>query len=193
MMTSRTEYRLLQRQDNADERLSAVGYELGLVSREDYERVQAKYAAVAAELERLEHCGAAPSEQLSELLERRGEPPARRAQTLSELLRRPRISYEDLKPFDPNRPELDRAVTEQVEIRVKYQGYIERQLRQVEQARKMEGHLLPPDLDYDGIQGMRLEAREKLKAIQPRNLGQASRVSGVSPADIAALMVFLER
>jgi tRNA uridine 5-carboxymethylaminomethyl modification enzyme len=98
-----------------------------------------------------------------------------------------------LKPFDPNRPELDRSVTEQVEIRVKYQGYIERQLRQVEQARKMEGHLLPPDLDYDGIQGMRLEAREKLKAIQPRNLGQASRVSGVSPADIAALMVYLER
>jgi tRNA uridine 5-carboxymethylaminomethyl modification enzyme len=193
MMTSRTEYRLLQRQDNADERLSRVGYELGLVSEEQYQRVQAKYSAVSAELERLEHCGAAPSEQLSELLERRGEPPARRALKLSELLRRPRISYEDLAPFDPNRPELDRTVTEQVEIRVKYQGYIERQLRQVEQARKMEGHLLPPDLDYDGIQGMRLEAREKLKAIQPRNLGQASRVSGVSPADIAALMVFLER
>ena len=193
MMTSRTEYRLLQRQDNADERLSAVGYELGLVSREDYERVQAKYAAVAAELERLEHCGAAPTPALSELLERLGEPPARRAQTLSELLRRPRISYEDLKPFDPNRPELDRAVTEQVEIRLKYQGYIDRQLRQVEQARKMEGHLLPPDFDYDAVHGLRLEAREKLKAIQPRNLGQASRISGVSPADVAALMVFLER
>jgi tRNA uridine 5-carboxymethylaminomethyl modification enzyme len=193
MMTSRTEYRLLQRQDNADERLSAVGYELGLVSREDYERVQAKYAAVAAELERLEHCGAAPTPALSALLERLGEPPARRAQTLSELLRRPRISYEDLKPFDPNRPELDRAVTEQVEIRLKYQGYIDRQLRQVEQARKMEGHLLPPDFDYDAVHGLRLEAREKLKAIQPRNLGQASRISGVSPADVAALMVFLER
>ena len=193
MMTSRTEYRLLQRQDNADERLTRVGWLLGLVSKEEYERVQAKYAAVEAEIERLEHCGAAPSPALSELLERKGEPVAKHACKLSDLLRRPALSYEDLAPFDPQRPALDRLVQEQVEIRLKYQGYIDRQLRQVKLARRMERHLLPPDLDYDRLQGLRLEAREKLKAIQPKNLGQASRISGVSPADIAALMVYLEK
>ncbi len=193
MMTSRTEYRLLQRQDNADERLTQVGWELGLVSRQEYERVQAKYAAVQAELERLEHCGAAPSPALNALLERHGEPAAKHASKLSDLLRRPALSYEDLAPFDPQRPALEASVREQVEIRLKYQGYIDRQLRQVHQARRMEQHLLPPDLDYDQLQGLRLEAREKLKAIQPRNLGQASRISGVSPADIAALMVHLEK
>ena len=193
MMTSRTEYRLLQRQDNADERLSGVGYELGLVSEADFRRVQAKYAAVTAELERLEHCGAAPTQALNALLTSRGEPEAKRALKLSDLIRRPGLSYADLAPFDPERPELDAAVTEQVEIRLKYQGYIDRQLRQVEQAKKMERHALEADFDYDAVHGLRLEAREKLKAIQPRNLGQASRISGVSPADIAALMVFLER
>ena len=193
MMTSRTEFRLIQRQDNADERLSAVGYELGLVSRKTFEGVQAKYAAVEAELRRLDHCGAAPSAALNELLERRGEPAAKHALKLSDLLRRPRVSYEDLAPFDPERPALDPAVREQVEIRTKYQGYIERQLRQVEQARRMEDHALPANLDYDSLHGLRLEAREKLKAIRPMNLGQASRISGVSPADVAALMVYLER
>ena len=193
MMTSRTEYRLIQRQDNADQRLTPVGYALGLVSEAEYRRVQEKYAAVSREMERLEHCGAAPSAELSALLERRGEPAAKHAGKLADLLRRPRISYDDLAPFDPERPELDRLVKEQVEIQLKYQGYIDRQLRQVAEARRMESHALPEDLDYDSLHGLRLEAREKLKQIRPMNLGQASRISGVSPADVAALMIYLER
>lgn len=191
MMTSRTEYRLIQRQDNADERLSAIGHRIGLISDEQYQAVLDKYAAVQREIRRLEHTGAAPTAELSAMLVRRGEPEAKHASKLSDLLRRPRVSYEDLKPFDPERPDLPAAVTEQVEIRVKYQGYIDRQSRQVEEARRMESRLLPPDLDYDHLNGLRLEAREKLKQIRPLNLGQASRISGVSPADVAALMVFL--
>lgn len=193
MMTSRTEYRLIQRQDNADERLTPVGYRIGLVSRARYQAVQEKYQAVQRELTRLEHCGAAPSPELDALLERRGEPAAKHGVKLSDLLRRPRVTYEDLKPFDPDRPVLDRLITEQVEIRLKYKGYIDRQMHQVEGFRSMEAHALPPQLDYDRLEGLRLEAREKLKEIQPLNLGQASRISGVSPADVAALMIYLEK
>ncbi|MCD8189385.1 MAG: tRNA uridine-5-carboxymethylaminomethyl(34) synthesis enzyme MnmG [Clostridiales bacterium] len=193
MMTSRTEYRLIQRQDNADQRLTPVGYALGLVSQETYDRVQAKYAAVEAELHRLEHRGVGESEALSAMLARRGEPAAKHAVKLADLLRRPRVTYDDLAPFDPDRPLLDRLVREQVEIQLKYQGYIDRQMRQVAEARRMEAHALPPDLDYDSLQGLRLEAREKLKKVRPLNLGQAGRISGVSPADIAVLMVFLEK
>ncbi|MCD7843165.1 MAG: tRNA uridine-5-carboxymethylaminomethyl(34) synthesis enzyme MnmG, partial [Clostridiales bacterium] len=193
MMTSRTEYRLIQRQDNADQRLTPVGYELGLVSRETYDRVQAKYAAVEEEIRRLEHRGVGESEALSAMLERRGEPAAKHAVKLADLLRRPRITYDDLAPFDLDRPPLDRLVREQVEIQLKYQGYIDRQMRQVAEARRMEAHALPPDLDYDSLKGLRLEAREKLKKVRPMNLGQAGRISGVSPADIAVLMVFLEK
>lgn len=191
MMTSRTEYRLIQRQDNADERLAPIGHRIGLVSDEQYQAVLDKYEAVRREIRRLEHAGAAPSQELSDLLVARGEPQPKHASKLSDLLRRPRISYEDLAPFDPARPELSPAITEQVEIQVKYQGYIDRQTRQVEEARRMEAHALPADLDYDSLNGLRLEAREKLKEIRPLNLGQASRISGVSPADVAALMVFL--
>ena len=174
MMTSRTEYRLLCRQDNADRRLCPVGHEIGLVSGERYDRVQGKYAAVDREIRRLEHTGTAEGR-------------------LIDLLRRPENTYGSLAGVDPNRPELSRAVTEAVEIAVKYQGYIDRQLRQVEEMRKLERHPLPADMNYAALQGLRLEARQKLEQIRPLNLGQASRISGVSPADVAALMIYLER
>ena len=155
--------------------------------------IDAKYAAVDREIKRLEHTGAPPSQPLDRLLEERGEPPCPHGARLIDLLRRPRLSYEDLAPFDPGRPALPREVVEQVEISVKYQGYIDRQNRQVEELRRLEDRPLPPDMDYLGIQGLRLEARQKLDKICPLNLGQASRVSGVSPADVTALMIYLER
>ena len=191
MMTSRTEYRLLHRQDNADQRLCPVGHMVGLVSDERYRKVLDKYAAVEKERKRLEHTGAAPSPELNALLEQRGEPPVPNGARLADLLRRPRVSYADLAPFDPQRPPLTQAEAEAVEIAVKYQGYIDKQLRQVEEMRRLEGRPLPPDLDYANMTGLRLEARQKLQAIRPLNLGQASRISGVSPADVAVLMVAL--
>ena len=191
MMTSRTEYRLLHRQDNADQRLCPVGHMVGLVSEERYRRILAKYAAVEREKNRLEHTGAPPSPELNALLERRGEPPVPNGARLADLLRRPRVRYADLAPFDPQRPALTPAEAEAVEIGVKYQGYIEKQLRQVEEMRRLEGRPLPPDLDYLHMEGLRLEARQKLQSIRPLNLGQASRISGVSPADVAVLMVAL--
>ena len=193
MMTSRSEYRLLLRQDNADQRLCPIGYKIGLVSKERLDAVTAKYAAVAQEIARLEHIGAPGSEELNALLTERGTTPVTDGCRLIDLLRRPQVSYADLRPFDPSAPELPKAVTEQVEITVKYEGYIRRQLKEVEDFEKLEQHTLPADLDYTDIQGLRLEAREKLNAVKPRNLGQASRISGVSPADIAALMIYLER
>ncbi len=192
MMTSRTEYRLLHRQDNADQRLTPIGYELGLISREQYQKVLDKYAAVDQEIRRLEHTGTAPSPALAALLEGKGEPPARDGARLADLLRRPRVSYQELAPFDPGRPDLPQDVAQEVEITMKYQGYIDRQLRQVEELRRLEGRALSSDTDYLSIHGIRMEAREKLQQIRPLNLGQASRISGVSPADVAALMVWLE-
>ena len=174
MMTSRTEYRLLCRQDNADRRLCPVGHEIGLVSDERYQKVLDKYAAVDKEIRRLEHAGTA-------------------AGTLRDLLRRPENTYESLAEADRGRQPLPAAVRQAVEIAVKYQGYIDRQLRQVAEQRKLEDRPLPPDLDYQAIGGLRLEAREKLDRIRPLNLGQASRISGVSPADVAVLMVYLEK
>ena len=193
MMTSRTEYRLLHRQDNADQRLCPVGHAVGLVSEERYRRVLEKYSAVEKERKRLEHTGAAPSPALDAMLAGHGEPPAPNGARLADLLRRPRIGYGDLAPFDPDRPSLPEATAEAVEIAVKYQGYIDKQLRQVEEMRKLEGRPLPPDLDYEHMEGLRLEARQKLQRIRPLNLGQASRISGVSPADLAVLLVALER
>ena len=193
MMTSRTEYRLIHRQDNADRRLSAYGCRVGLVSRARLAQVEEKYAAVDREARRLDHAGAAPSPALDQMLADRGEPPCPHGARLGDLLRRPRVSYDDLAPFDPERPALSREIVRQVEISVKYAGYIERQNRQVEEMRKLESHPLPPDVDYQSIQGLRLEARQKLSQIRPLNLGQASRISGVSPADLAALMIYLER
>ena len=192
MMTSRTEYRLLHRQDNADQRLTPIGYELGLVSKERYEAVLAKYAAVEREIKRLDHCGAPASETLNALLAEKGEPPVKNSVRLSDLLRRPRLTYDDLASVDPERPELPKAVTEQVEISIKYEGYIARQERQVAEMRRLEGKALPAEMDYLSMNGLRLEARQKLDAIRPLNLGQASRISGVSPADVAALMIALQ-
>ena len=193
MMTSRTEYRLLHRQDNADQRLTAIGCRLGLVPQAQLEAVEAKYASVDRECRRLEHAGVAPSPALEEFLRSRGEPAAPNGARLADLLRRPPIRYRELAALDPARPELPPAVQEAVEITVKYQGYISRQLRQVEEMKRLERTPLPEGLEYSAIKGLRLEARQKLDRIRPKNLGQASRVSGVSPADVAVLMVYLKQ
>ena len=192
MMTSRSEYRLLLRQDNADRRLCAIGHRIGLVSAERLRAVEEKYAAVEQEVKRLTHTGVAGSDALNALLVQRGTAPVADGARLIDLLRRPQVSYDDLRPFDPGAPALDKAVREQVEITVKYEGYIRRQQRQVEEFEQLEKHALPDDMDYSDIQGLRLEAREKLSAVRPLNLGQASRISGVSPADIGALMIWLQ-
>ena len=192
MMTSRSEYRLLHRQDNADERLSAIGRRIGLVSEERFQAVREKYAAVERELKRLEATHIPPSEALDAMLTGRGTAPVSSGTSLADLIRRPQVSYEDTASFDPARPALSRAIRQQVEIRLKYEGYIKRQLRQIEDFSRLEEHRLPRDLDYDRVTGLRLEAREKLKQIRPENFGQASRISGVSPADISVLMIYLE-
>ena len=193
MMTSRSEYRLVLRQDNADQRLTAIGHRIGLVSEERLAAVEAKYAAVAQEIRRLEHTGIPGSEALNALLAERGTTPVNDGCRLIDLLRRPQVSYNDLRPFDPAPQELAADVVEQVEITVKYEGYIRRQMAEVEEFTRLESRLLPEELDYSSIDGLRLEAREKLAAIRPRSLGQAGRISGVSPADLAALMIFLEK
>lgn len=193
MMTSRSEYRLLLRQDNADKRLCPIGHKLGLISDERLATVEAKYEAVEREIRRLEHTGTPPSDALNTFLAEKGTALVKDGCRLIALLKRPELHYADLAPFDPTRPALTPDVTEQVEITVKYEGYIKRQLHQVAEVQKMENHTLPPDLDYMKIQGLRLEAREKLSAVCPLNIGQAGRISGVSPADIAALMIALEK
>ena len=193
MMTSRSEYRLVLRQDNADQRLTAIGHRIGLVSEERLQAVEEKYAAVDREIQRLSHQGVAPSEALNEFLTARGTAAISDGASLVALLRRPPGHYGHLQPFDPGWPGLPEEIAEQVEISVKYEGYIRRQLQEVEDFRKLESRKLPQDMDYAAIQGLRLEAREKLNAVRPLNLGQASRISGVSPADVAALMIYLER
>ena len=193
MMTSRSEYRLLLRQDNADQRLCPVGHRIGLVSGERLAKVEEKYEAVRREIRRLASHGVPPTEELNAFLTERGTAPVNDGAPLIALLRRPQIRYADLRRFDPDMPDLPPEVAEQVEISVKYEGYIQRQLQEVEELRRMESRALPPDADYSSIQGLRLEAREKLSAVRPLNLGQAARISGVSPADVAALMIWLER
>ena len=192
MMTSRSEYRLLLRQDNADARLCRIGHGLGLVSEERLAAVEAKYEAVAREIRRMEHTGVCGGEELNALLAEKGTAAVDSGCRLIDLLRRPQLTYGDLAPFDPERPALPAAVREQVEISVKYEGYIRRQQRQVAEFEKLERRRLPPDIDYDHIQGLRLEAREKLSALRPLSVGQAGRISGVSPADAAALMIWLQ-
>ena len=192
MMTSRTEYRLMLRQDNADQRLCGIGHRVGLVSDERYEEVLEKYRLVAEEVERLERCGTPESPELAAYLEERGTVPVKGSARLGDLVRRPQLDYDSLAPFDPGRPQLPADIREAVEIQVKYAGYIKRQLKQVEAFKKEESRLLPPDIDYSRISGLRLEARQKLNDIRPLNIGQASRISGVSPADLAVLMVYLE-
>lgn len=191
IMTSRSEYRLVLRQDNADARLTHLGCAIGLVSPERLAEVEEKYAAVRREIQRLTHTGAAPSPKLSAFLAERGTADVTDGCTLLALLRRPEVHYADLQPFDSGWPALGADIAEQVEISVKYEGYIQRQLKQVAEFERMEQRRLPPDLDYNAIGGLRLEAREKLSELRPLNLGQASRISGVSPADMTALMVHL--
>ena len=192
MMTSRSEYRLVLRQDNADARLAAIGHRIGLVSDARLRAVEEKYEAVAREIRRLEHTGAAGTPSLNALLAKKGTAAVDSGCRLIDLLRRPQLTYDDLAAFDPERPALPPAVREQVEISVKYEGYIQRQLRQAAEFEKLERRTLPEDMDYSAIQGLRLEAREKLSDVRPLNLGQAGRISGVSPADVAALMIWLQ-
>ncbi|NMA25327.1 MAG: tRNA uridine-5-carboxymethylaminomethyl(34) synthesis enzyme MnmG [Clostridiales bacterium] len=193
IMTSRSEYRLWHRQDNADIRLSHIGRRIGLVSEERHKKVLEKYEAVEREIRRLENTFLPPSPELASMLQEKGTAAPLSGVSLASLLRRPKLDYLSLAPFDKDRPELPAAVREQVEISVKYDGYIKRQTRQIEDFKRMENVLLPEDIDYNSLHSLRLEAREKLSQIRPLNLGQASRISGVSPADIAALMIYLGR
>ena len=193
IMTSRSEYRLLHRQDNADRRLTAIGARVGLVSPERLQAVEEKYAAVEQEIARLESKGVPASDALDQMLAARNEAPVANSARLADLLRRPQVTYEDIAPFDPDRPVLPAAVTEEVQIQLKYAGYLARQEKQVEVFRKEESRLLPADVDYMSISGLRVEAREKLQQIRPMSIGQAGRISGVSPADIAVLLIWLEQ
>ena len=193
IMTSRSEYRLLHRQDNADERLTPIGRRIGLVSDAQDAAVQEKYRMVAQEIKRLEATGAAESEALNEMLRAHDTAPVEGSARLADLVRRPQLSYDDLAPFDPERPELPPVIREAVEIRMKYAGYIARQQKQVEEFAREEGRLLPESIDYLSIQGLRVEARQKLSEIRPLSVGQAGRISGVSPADIAVLLIWLEQ
>ena len=193
IMTSRSEYRLLHRQDNADQRLTHIGYQVGLVPEERLRQVEEKYEAVAREIRRLESCGVPASEELNAMLATRDSAPVSNSARLADLLRRPQVTYEDIAPFDLNRPQLPMAVTEEVEIQLKYAGYLARQEKQVAEFKKEESRLIPASIDYNAIGGLRLEAREKLSEIRPMSIGQAGRVSGVSPADIAVLLIWLEQ
>ena len=193
IMTSRSEYRLLHRQDNADQRLTAIGAAVGLVPPERLRQVEEKYEAVRREIARLDASGAPASEELNKMLELRGEPPVANSARLSDLLRRPQVTYADLAPFDPDRPVLPAPVTEEVQIQIKYAGYLSRQEKQVAAFQKEESRLLPENIPYESIAGLRIEARQKLSQIRPVSIGQASRISGVSPADIAVLLIYLEQ
>ena len=193
MMTSRAEYRLLLRQDNADLRLTEIGHEIGLISDERYERFLNKKEEIEKEIERLKTTNAKPNDETNEFLRKQGTTEITAGTKLSELLKRTEITYKSLAEIDKKRPELDRQVTEEVEIMVKYDGYIEMQRRQVEGFKKLEKKLLPEDLDYNTIKGIRLEARQKLNKYKPYSIGQASRISGVSPADISVLLIYLEQ
>lgn len=193
MMTSRSEYRLLLRQDNADLRLTPIGYEIGLISDERYSAFLQKKAAVEREKERLTQLTIKPGEHTNKVLEGIGSSPIKSGVTLAELIRRPEVGYTNTAELDPERPVLSDAVCEQVEVQIKYDGYIKKQIAQVEQFKKMEKKLIPENIDYSGIGGLRLEAVEKLTDIQPKSMGQASRISGVSPADLSVLLIYLEQ
>ena len=191
MMTSRSEYRLVLRQDNADERLTPIGRELGLISDRRWEKFQLKQSRKAEELKRAEKTVLSPTEALNEILVSRGTSPVSTGVRMAELLRRPQITYRDLTPVDPNRPDYPAEIFESVETSLKYEGYIKRQLQDIAEMRRLEKRLLPKDIDSAGIAGLRLEAREKLNRVRPENIGQAGRISGVSPADISVLLIWL--
>ena len=192
MMTSRAEYRLLLRQDNADLRLTKIGHEMGLISEERYQNLLEKEREIAEEIARVEKVFVGTSEQVQELLNEYGSTPLNSGISLAELIKRPELSYDIVAPLDPKRPKLMRGVAEQVNIHMKYDGYIQRQMHQVEQFQKLENKKLPESLDYNEVPSLRTEARQKLTAVRPLSIGQASRISGVSPADISVLLVWLE-
>ena len=191
MMTSRSEYRLILRQDNADQRLTPIGHKIGLISAERYEKLMEKERLTAEEIDRISKLNVSPSDELNSFLEEKGTSPMSTGCKMADLIRRPQINYNDLAFIDPDRPQLQWEVCEQVELQIKYEGYIQKQLVQIEQMRKMESKKLPKDIDYSQIYGLRLEAVEKLNKIKPLSIGQASRISGVSPADISMLAVWL--
>ncbi|AEV70646.1 tRNA uridine-5-carboxymethylaminomethyl(34) synthesis enzyme MnmG [Acetivibrio clariflavus] len=193
MMTSRSEYRLLLRQDNADLRLTPIGYRIGLISEERYRKFEKKKREIEEEIKRLNNTYVPPSEKVNAFLQSKNSTPIKSGMKLSDLLKRPELDYKSLEAIDENRPQLSAQVIEQVEITIKYEGYIKRQMQQVEQFKKLESKKLGKDIDYFSIQGLRLEARQKLDKIKPESVGQASRISGVSPADISVLLVYLEQ
>ena len=192
MMTSRAEYRLLLRQDNADLRLREKGYEVGLITEKQHEYLLWKRAKIEEEVERVENTYVGATKAVQELLEAHGSTLLKNGSSLAELIRRPELTYDMLAPLDKKRPELPEDVREQVNINIKYDGYIKRQLKQVGQFKKLEAKKLPEDLDYDEINGLRIEAKQKLKAFKPISIGQASRIAGVSPADISVLLIYME-
>ena len=193
MMTSRAEYRLLLRQDNADLRLTKRGYEVGLISKERYEGVLEKERLIAEEIERVKSVNIGTGAQVQELMQQYGSTELKTGATLAELIKRPELSYQALAPLDPHRPQLREDIAEQVNINLKYEGYIERQLRQVEHFKKLEKRIIPETMDYTAINGLRVEAMQKLEKFRPHSIGQASRISGVSPADISVLLVYMEQ
>ena len=191
MMTSRAEYRLILRQDNADLRLTKIGYEIGLINEKRYQKLLKKEEMINREINRVNHTNVGTSEKVQQLLDLYGSTRLTSGTTMAELIRRPELSYEKLRNIDADRPELPWDVEEQVNINIKYEGYIRRQMKQVEQFRKLENRKIPEDIDYDQIQSLRIEAKQKLTEIRPASIGQASRISGVSPADISVLLVYL--
>ena len=192
MMTSRAEYRLLLRQDNADLRLTKIGYEVGLIDEERYQRLLKKEQMIERETDRVNHTNIGTSEKVQEVLKSYGSTPLNSGTTLAELIRRPELSYDKLAAIDDNRPDLPYDVEEQVNINIKYDGYIRRQMRQVEQFKKLENKEIPDNIDYNEIKSLRIEAKQKLSQIRPASIGQASRISGVSPADVSVLLVYLK-
>ena len=193
MMTSRAEYRLLLRQDNADLRLSKKGYRVGLISQERYDWILEKERLIEEEIARVEKVNIGANKKVQALLEEYESTPLNTGTSLAELIRRPELNYEVLAPIDEERPELPDEVAEQVNINIKYDGYIKRQIKQVENFKKLEVKKIPENFDYDDVNSLRIEARQKLKQYQPVNIGQASRISGVSPADISVLLVYMEQ
>ena len=192
MMTSRAEYRLILRQDNADLRLTPIGHEVGLIDDARYEAVEKKRQQIAEEISRVKGILLGANAAVNDFLESHGSTPLNTGTTLAELIRRPELNYEALAELDPERAELPKQVIEQVNIEIKYEGYIERQMKQVDHFRKLEKKMIPDGFDYDLVPSLRLEARQKLKQIRPHSIGQASRISGVSPADISVLLVYLK-
>ena len=192
MMTSRAEYRLLLRQDNADLRLTPIGYEKGLISEERYLKFKEKKRQIEEEISRLEKTVVSPTEEVNKYLKKMNSTPINTGIKLKDLLKRPEITYHSLREIDDKMPDLNFAVTEQVSITIKYEGYIKRQIMQVEQFKKLEKRKLPKDINYEKIKGLRIEARQKLSKVKPESVGQASRIEGVSPADISVLLIYLE-